>query len=117
MEVDRLPTQDAHPVVRGSPVDLGRSHQTGAAVAMAFDPHSTDSMFATVLARLGQQDKMAEEFRAQAKLVAAETLAAVHAVGGRVSSLENDRWFNRGVAAALGAGASAVVAWWKNKNG
>lgn len=65
---------------------------------MSFDPHSTDSMFATVLAKLEEQNK-----------VLAEIKAAVDATNGRVRALETWRQVIHGKITLIASGISAAV--------
>ena len=65
---------------------------------MSFDPHSTDSMFATVLAKLEAQDK-----------VLAEIKTAVDATNGRVRALETWRQVIHGKITIISAGISAII--------
>ena len=61
---------------------------------MSFDPNSTDSMFSTIIARLGTQDRLLAEIR-----------DGVQKTNGRVSGLE--RW--RDIVTAKGAGIALAV--------
>lgn len=73
----------------------------------SFDPHSTDSMFATLLARMDTQDKFLERIE-----------AGVLKTNGRVTALERWRDVLTAKTAGIAAGASAVVslALWLLKN-
>lgn len=66
---------------------------------MSFDPNSTDSMFATVLARLEAQDKVLQEIK-----------QAVHLTNGRVRALETWKQIITAKVATISAGISALVA-------
>ena len=63
-----------------------------------YNPNSSDSMFARVLQRMDAQDKILEEIRSQ-----------VTKTNGRVNVLESDRWYQRGIIAAITAGV--VMLW------
>ena len=64
---------------------------------MSFDPNSTDAVFARILQRMDAQD---------AALARIET--AVNKTNGRVTSLERDRWHQRGIVAAIAAGVAGA---------
>lgn len=58
-----------------------------------YNPNSTDSMFARVLQRMDAQDQILEEIRSQ-----------VTKTNGRVTELEHEKWYQRGIIAAITAG-------------
>jgi hypothetical protein len=58
-----------------------------------YNPNSTDSMFARVLQRMDAQDRILEEIRSQ-----------VTKTNGRVSVLEHEKWYQRGIIAAITCG-------------
>jgi len=63
-----------------------------------YNPNSSDSMFARVLQRMDAQDKILEEIHNQVKKT-----------NGRVTVLEHDKWYQRGIIAAITAGI--VMLW------
>lgn len=63
-----------------------------------YNPNSSDSMFARVLQRMDAQDKILEEIHSQVKKT-----------NGRVTVLEHDKWYQRGIIAAITAGI--VMLW------
>jgi hypothetical protein len=63
-----------------------------------YNPNSSDSMFARVLQRMDAQDRMLEEIRAQ-----------VTKTNGRVNVLEHDKWYQRGIIAAITGGV--IMLW------
>lgn len=83
--------------------------------AVAYDPNSSDSMFARVLSELKNQNDTAAQFRENAKDLAEQTLAAIQAIGSRVTTLENQKWFERGIVAAIGVAGSALWNWFHSK--
>jgi hypothetical protein len=58
-----------------------------------YNPNSSDSMFARVLQRMDAQDQILEEIRSQ-----------VTKTNGRVTVLEHEKWYQRGIIAAITAG-------------
>lgn len=64
-----------------------------------YNPNSSDSMFARVLQRMDAQDKILEEIRTQ-----------VTKTNGRVNVLEHDKWYQRGIIAAI---TSAMIMIWE----
>ena len=81
-----------------------------------FNPNSMDSTFAMIIQRLDNQDKLAAEYRASLKemiglqnVILQEIKAETKRTNGRVTSLENEKWFQRGYAAAAGAGL--MISW------
>jgi hypothetical protein len=58
-----------------------------------YNPNSSDSMFARVLQRMDAQDNILEEIRSQ-----------VTRTNGRVTTLEQERWYQRGIIAAITCG-------------
>jgi len=58
-----------------------------------YNPNSTDSMFARVLQRMDAQDQILEEIRTQ-----------VTKTNGRVTVLEHEKWYQRGIIATITAG-------------
>jgi len=65
---------------------------------MSFDPHSTDSMFATVLAQLEAQNKLLAEIK-----------QAVDTTNGRVRALETWRQVIHGKVTLISGGISIAV--------
>ena len=62
-----------------------------------FNRNSVDSMFSKILERLDQQDRLLHEIR----------ISQV-ADSGRISTLEHEKWLQRGFAAAIGLVATAL---------
>ncbi len=62
---------------------------------MSYDPESQDAMFSRILEKLDNQEHTLKEIKEQ-----------VYKTNGRVNSLERDRWYQRGVVASIGVGAS-----------
>jgi CHASE3 domain sensor protein len=58
-----------------------------------YNPNSSDSMFARVLQRMDAQDQILEEIRSQ-----------VTKTNGRVTVLEHEKWYQRGIIATITAG-------------
>lgn len=67
---------------------------------MDYQPHSTDAMFARIIERLDNQD-----------LVLAEIKEQTLKTNGRVTMLENEKWFQRGIVAAISVLATMVWDW------
>lgn len=67
----------------------------------AYDPKSNDAMFSTICQRL--DDMSASQERIESALV-----LRMDKTEDRVKSLEQEKWFQRGIAAAVAAGATAV---------
>lgn len=81
-----------------------------------FNPNSMDSTFAMIIQRLDNQDRVAAEYRSSLKdmmhsqnQILQEIKAETKRTNGRVTVLENDKWFQRGYAAAAGAGL--MIGW------
>jgi hypothetical protein len=64
----------------------------------SFDPNSLDAVLGRLLQSAESQDK-----------ALARIEEAVNKTNGRVTSLERDKWYQRGIVAAIGVGAG--VAW------
>lgn len=64
-----------------------------------YNPNSSDSMFARVLQRMDAQDQILEEIRSQ-----------VTKTNGRVTVLEHEKWYQRGIIAAI---TGAVILIWE----
>ena len=60
----------------------------------SFDRNSTDAMFAKILERLEQQDRILQEIRSDQ--------------GARLSALEQEKWFQRGIVAAISVVAAGI---------
>lgn len=69
-----------------------------------FDPNSSDAMFAKILQRLDTQDQT---------LARIET--GVVKTNGRVTALERDKWYQRGVTATIGLLAGGAWEWFRSK--
>ena len=65
-----------------------------------FNPKSNDAMFATILQRI--EDVTASQHRIESRMLADSS---------RIDTLERERWFQRGVVAAIGIGVTAVWNW------
>lgn len=81
-----------------------------------FNPNSMDSTFAMLIQRLDNQDRIAAEYRSSLKdmmhsqnAILQEIKTETKRTNGRVTILENDKWFQRGYAAAAGAGL--MIGW------
>lgn len=66
-----------------------------------YDPNSNDAMFATICQRL--DDMSASQTRIESALV-----LRMDKTEERVKALEQEKWFQRGIAAAVAATASAA---------
>ncbi len=75
---------------------------------MSFDPHSTDAMFAKVLARLDEQDRTASKTNADFLLVLSEIRTEAKKTNGRVTGLERWRDVITAKVAVIAAGASLI---------
>lgn len=62
-----------------------------------FNPNSSDAVLARILQRMDAQDG-----------ALARIEAGVNKTNGRVSALERDRWYQRGIVAAIGVAAGAA---------
>jgi hypothetical protein len=71
---------------------------------MSYDPSSENAMFAKILQKLDTQDSTLSDIKGQ-----------VYKTNGRVDSLENDRWYQRGIVATIGLGASFVWSWFSHR--
>jgi hypothetical protein len=60
---------------------------------VSFDPNSTDAMFSRIMEKLERIEQQTEK------------------TNGRVTALERDRWYQRGVVAAIALGAGAAWEW------
>lgn len=65
-----------------------------------FNPKSNDAMFATILQRI--EDVTASQHRIESRMLADSS---------RIDTLEREKWFQRGVVAAIGIGVTAVWNW------
>jgi len=69
-----------------------------------YNPNSIDATLSKIIQRLDSQDT-----------VLARIDAGVTKTNGRVNSLENDKWYQRGFTAAIGATAAVAVEWVKSR--
>lgn len=67
---------------------------------MSYDPESQDAMFARILERMDSQDRLLEEIKTQ-----------VYKTNGRVTTLEQEKWFQRGVVAVITVSATVFWEW------
>lgn len=72
-----------------------------------FNPQSPDSMFATILERLKEQDRKSEEDRRDTQLFRKELAETLGKHDTRIRSLEN----SRSHAVGLAAGAGGLSGW------
>ena len=70
-----------------------------------FNPHSPDAMFARVLSRLDAQDELLHEIR-----------EGVQKTNGRVTALERERWYQRGIVATIAVLAGGAWEWMKARH-
>lgn len=82
-----------------------------------YNPQSTDAMFAKILERLDQQDASASTNRAEVQTKLDTVIAEGRGVGARVTALENDKWYQRGMVASLGVFTATALEWAKQKWG
>ncbi len=68
-----------------------------------FNPNSTDATFSRILSRMDYQDRLLLEIREQTTKT-----------NGRVTALERDRWYQRGIIAGISIVISAAWAWITN---
>jgi hypothetical protein len=66
-----------------------------------FKPNSTDAMFARLLTRMDSQDQSLNRIESRLN-------TCFNDCNKRVGSLENERWYQRGVVAAISVGAVGV---------
>jgi hypothetical protein len=76
---------------------------------MSFDPHSTDAMFARVLARLDEQDRNTGKTNAEFLSVLGEIRTEARKTNGRVSGLERWRDIISAKVAVIAAGVSLLA--------
>lgn len=69
-----------------------------------FNPQSPDAMFATVLERLNELKTTSERIE-----------SAVNKTNGRVTALERDKWYQRGIMAVVSVSAVAAWQWFTGK--
>ena len=72
---------------------------------MSYDPASQDAMFSRILQKLENQDSTLSEIKNQ-----------VYKTNGRVTDLEKDRWYQRGIVATIGFGVSFVWSLLSNRS-
>lgn len=72
--------------------------------AMSYDPNSTDSMFSKIMERLDKQDITLERIERQTVKT-----------NGRVTELEQEKWYVRGVTTVLAFLAPGLWEYFKNK--
>jgi hypothetical protein len=72
---------------------------------MSYDPESQDAMFARILERMDSQDRLLEEIKTQ-----------VYKTNGRVTALEQEKWFQRGVVAVITVSATVLWEWLTGHN-
>lgn len=72
-----------------------------------FNPQSTDSMFATILERLKEQDRKSEEDRRETQIFRKDLQETLGKHDGRIRSLED----SRNHALGLAAGAGGLSGW------
>lgn len=64
---------------------------------MSYDPQSNDAMFARILEEIRHLNVKVDEIREQ-----------VYKTNGRVTSLEHDKWYQRGVVAIIGIAIAGI---------
>ncbi len=69
-----------------------------------YNPNSIDATLSKIIQRLDQQDT-----------VLARIDMGVTKTNGRVTTLEQDKWYQRGFTAAIGATAAVAVEWVKSR--
>lgn len=86
-----------------------------------YNPNSTDSTFAMIIQRLDSQDRTAAEYRASLKeaicrqeKMLQEIKAQTEKTNGRVNTLEQERWYQRGMVAAFALAVTMVWEYVKN---
>ena len=87
-----------------------------------FNPMSADAQFATIVSELKRQDRDRWEYqktemayRDGVTMRLDRIQASVDKTNGRVTSLEQESWKNRGFVAAIGLGAAALWQWISHK--
>ena len=64
---------------------------------MSYDPQSNDAMFARILEEIRHLNVKVDEIREQ-----------VYKTNGRVTALEHDKWYQRGVVAIIGIAIAGI---------
>jgi hypothetical protein len=72
-----------------------------------FNPQSPDAMFARILERMDQLDLALQESRSDVNERLDFLVSESKGLGERVGSLEHDKWYQRGVVAAVAVFATA----------
>jgi hypothetical protein len=73
-------------------------------VSADFNPNSTDAVLSRILQRMDGQDVMLREIR-----------DGVTKTNGRVTSLEREKWYQRGITVTIAALAGGAWEYWKAK--
>ena len=71
-----------------------------------YRPHSADAMFSRILQRLDEMSGKLQEIKEQ-----------VSATNGRVTTLEREKWHQRGIVAGLSVAATALWQWFTGRGG
>jgi len=69
-----------------------------------FNPNSSDAMFAKVLQRLDTQDETLQR-------IEQNTSSGLGSLGNRVGALERERWYQRGITAAIATVCIGIWEW------
>lgn len=77
----------------------------------SFDPYSSNAQFATILERLSRQDVNFSEHRDEMKILFSDFKSDLVEAKSRVTTLEQEKWSNRGFVAAIGLAIPFLWQW------
>lgn len=80
-----------------------------------FNPKSVDAVLAKILAQIDQLDRNLGTHRVELNAKLEQISGDVVGLGNRVTTLEQERWYQRGVVAAVAVGVAVAWEWVSGK--
>lgn len=80
-----------------------------------YDPQSSDAMFSRILEQLKQVNASLEKSRTDMSARLDELVTESRGLGSRVTRLEHERWYQRGIVAAVVLFVAAGWEWVKTR--
>ncbi len=77
----------------------------------SYEPFSSNAQFATIIERLGNQDAIFSDHRAEIRSMFRDFKSELGKTDKRVDTLEREKWTNRGFIAAIGLAIPLAWQW------